>query len=756
MLNKILIFLLVITTSQVMLANTNKVNVTGIVKTADGKPAEFINVVLKNTSYGSVTDANGYFNFDAIEGEYTMMVFSIVCHKKEFPVVLCQHRKNDFPDITIIENAYDLDQIVVTGQFYPQSLNKSVYKIKSITAEQIANKSATNIQSLLNTEIGIRLSNDMALGETDFELMGMSGNNVKVLIDGIPVIDRLAKKQSLSQIDVNTIERIEIVEGPMSVIYGSDALAGVINIITKKAQHTSKDKWKVGIKIQEETVGREYNFAKGLGNHNQSLTTEYFFKNGLYVGGSFLHSEFGGWQGGLEGRAKRWQPKTQILPGGRIGYSREKLDMWYKLDYLNENILTQNNINTITNTTSDKEFIVNRYTHQFQTEWKVSHSFLLSGAFSYQDYTRRTRTSNIDLSTGKATLSLESGAQDETTFQTLFARMLGVWKISPTLNFQPGIEFQGTNGVGDRINGEQQIDNAAGFLSAEYIPTSWFSLRTGLRSNFNSVFDAPKAIPSLNIKFTLSEFIDGRLSYGRGYRSPSLQELYYAFHDSNHNINGNPNLQAEYSNSYMSSFVWRSIHNKRLRLTNTVSGFYNDFTNRISLIEKIDEPGCYWYSNIDTYKTTGITLENSLVWNTLKVNLGISYIGRYNKYYKDDNYNANMSMFRFSPEISSSIQYDIAKVGTLSAFYKFTGQRHEYMLSGTDEIKLLGLDSYHWADFTYSRTITKNLDVQVGVKNIFDITQVYSSASSSDHGTSSGGSQLGAGRSYFANLIFNL
>ena len=82
--------------------------------------------------------------------------------------------------------------------------------------------------------MGIRFATDYTLGETDIAIMGMSGQNVKVLLDGIPLVDRGGTKQSLSQVDINTIERIELVEGPMSVIYGTDALAGVINIITKK------------------------------------------------------------------------------------------------------------------------------------------------------------------------------------------------------------------------------------------------------------------------------------------------------------------------------------------------------------------------------------------------------------------------------------------------------------------------------------------------------------------------------------------
>lgn len=140
---------------------------------------------------------------------------------------------------------------MVTGQFSPQSMRNSLYKVRTVNSEQIRQKVPTSVQSLLNTEIGIRLSNDMALGETDFELMGMSGNNVKILLDGIPLIDRGATKQSLSQLDVNSIERVEIVEGPMSVVYGTDALAGVINIITKRGMGIRKripGEWEPGYK----------------------------------------------------------------------------------------------------------------------------------------------------------------------------------------------------------------------------------------------------------------------------------------------------------------------------------------------------------------------------------------------------------------------------------------------------------------------------------------------------------------------------
>ncbi|WP_262245456.1 TonB-dependent receptor plug domain-containing protein [Parapedobacter soli] len=143
-----------------------------------------------------------------------------------------------------------LDEVVVTGQYEPQSIKNSVYRVRTITNDQIRLRASTTVENILNTQLGMRFSNDLTLGETDIQLMGMSGQNVKVLVDGVPLIDRGATKQSLSQIDVNIINRIEVVEGPMSVTYGTDALAGVINIITNKK--LSDDNLLITARIQEE------------------------------------------------------------------------------------------------------------------------------------------------------------------------------------------------------------------------------------------------------------------------------------------------------------------------------------------------------------------------------------------------------------------------------------------------------------------------------------------------------------------------
>ncbi|SHG25457.1 TonB-dependent receptor plug domain-containing protein [Dysgonomonas macrotermitis] len=664
-------------------------------------------------------------------------------------------QKNETADITAKD--YHLKEVVVTGQFIPQSIQNSIYKVKVISNQEIQQKSATDIQSLLNTELGIRLSNDMNLGETDFEIMGMGGNNVKVLLDGIPMIDRLYKKQSLNQIDINTIERIEIVEGPMSVIYGTDALAGVINIITKKGIPENGKNLSVGARIQEESIGDEYNLFDKKGIHNQSVNARYSFDNGLYISGNFARNRFGGWQGDSIGRKKQWQPKDQYLTGGQVGFRKSNYDLSYRLDYMNENLLNEADISTLTNTTSNKEYIVNRYTHQLQANWKASNSLDFAFAGSYQDYKRRIRTTNIDLTTGKETLSTNPEDQDKTTLDSWFGRVMAVWKIRNNLSFQPGIEVQSDNGFGNRMDGEHRITNTALFLSAEYTPLDWLSLRPGFRSSFNSVYDAPWATPAMNVKARITEYMDLRASYARGFRAPTLQELYYSFHDSNHDLYGNPDLKSEYSNSYQLSLTWRAIHNEQIRFTTQLTGFYNDFRDRISLIESKTQIGYSKYYNIDRYKTLGFTIENNLYWKYLRASLNFSYLGRYNKLYENESYqDEDMSQFRYSPELSASISYTWNKVATFAAYYKFTGERKEYGIAEDNTLGLLGTNSYNWADFTISRPIGKLLTIAGGIKNIFNITTIRNTAGSEEiHNQDTGVSQIGCGRSYFIGLSFN-
>lgn len=126
---------------------------------------------------------------------------------------------------------------MVTGQYGANTADQSVYKVRVIDESRIKAQGAVNLRDVLTNDLNIRLSNDPVLGSS-LTMMGVGGENIKILIDGVPMVGRTNGNIDLSQINLNNVERIEVVEGPLSVSYGTNALGGAINLITKKTKKT--------------------------------------------------------------------------------------------------------------------------------------------------------------------------------------------------------------------------------------------------------------------------------------------------------------------------------------------------------------------------------------------------------------------------------------------------------------------------------------------------------------------------------------
>ena len=647
-----------------------------------------------------------------------------------------------------------LNEVVVTGQYEPQSIKNSVYRVRTISNEQIRLRASISVENILNTQLGMRSSNDLTLGESDIQLMGMSGQNVKVLVDGIPLIDRGATKQSLSQVDVNNIDRIEVVEGPMSVTYGTDALAGVINIITKKG--LTDDNLLITARIQEESAGNEYRAFYNEGTHNGNIGINWQHR-GWLVKASGSRNNFGGWQGLSSGRTLDWNPKDQWLASGTLGYRTGHVETWYRLDFLDEDIYTPGALNPNTGAAVDKDYLSARYTHTLQTHWGISDRMSFSGAASYQDYQRHTRTVRHDFGSGTSELTTGSGQQDTASFTSSLLRGTLQYKLSENVSFQPGFEISSNNGTGQRVAGSPRINDYAFFLSSEIKPMAWMNIRPGLRFIKNSVYDAPPVIPSLNTKFTLGPSVDIRAAYARGFRSPALRELYFTFYDANHSISGNENLKAEYSNSFNTYVTWYSANLGTWQLSSTIGGFYNAFNNLITIGVDPDNPAANTYINIDKFRTAGSTWENTLYWKNIEAHIGFSYIGRYNQLAETAN---NIPDMVWSPEASANIMYYIPKWGTgVNLFYKFNGQRPGYEAAvqpdGTVVPSGTHINAYHNADISVNKNITSYLTLVGGVRNLFDVTRIESTSLVGDgsaHSSAVSSLPISYGRSFFLGL----
>ncbi|MEO5591543.1 MAG: TonB-dependent receptor [Chitinophagaceae bacterium] len=651
-----------------------------------------------------------------------------------------------------------LDEVIVTGQYKPQSVRNSVYQVRVINQQRIRLSGATNIQQVLNNQLGFRFFSDNTLGTTDVEVMGMSGRNVKILLDGVPLADRGDTRESLNQVDVSTIERVEIVEGPMSVAYGSDALAGVINLITKKP---GKETLSITARVQEETTGKEYYPFSYQGVHIQNLGLGWQ-KNGWSVNAGATHNDFDGIGGNEWGREKTWRPKEQWLGNTRIGYRSNNFGIYYRLDGLHEDITNRGKINLNTYKAIDQQFLTNRYMHQLQQEWRINEKMQLNSIVSYTEYKRETKTLRHDFTNGKEEVTTGVGEQDVAKLNSFIFRPVLQYSISSNISLQTGVDINREAASGQRITGKPVITDYALFVSTEMKLSNWISIRPGLRFIKNSVYDAPPVIPSVNTKIALSKTLDLRAAYAYGFRSPALRELYFSFHDANHDIDGNLNLKAEHSNSFNGSLSWSSPYKSNAQLVSTLGGFYNLFSNQINTAQAAPNSTLYTYINIDKFKTTGGTWENKLNWKDLSATLGFSYIGRYNSLSADKTYSSeDLPGFVWAPEINTNLIYTVSGIGTtFGLFYKFTGKRPAYQLAynnstSRDEVILTRISSFHWADLTLTKPLLKYLTITTGVKNIFDVTDLNNTASGSGGAHSIGEAlPLSYGRSYFLGLAF--
>ncbi|GAA0890347.1 hypothetical protein GCM10009122_00250 [Fulvivirga kasyanovii] len=703
-----------------------------------------------------ISDSNGTVSIHETAGASYIIAVNHVNYKAYADTL---HLDNSLT-INLQPAVLHLDELVVTGQYEPQSVRNTVYKVKTIGRDRIEKQGATNLQHVLNNELNIRFSRDNATGTSGMSLQGISGQNVKVLLDGIPLTGRsgTANEIDISQININTIEKIEIVEGPMSVSYGADALAGVINIITKK--HT-EHKLTANLLLHEETVGNEYSlFSEGI--HAPSIDLGYNINTAWYTQLYARVNRFGGWTGNGTDRDKNWYPKTQYFTGGLARFTLKDFDIFYKVDYLNEvleNLGPVNDNNPLKDPFAiDEEYESNRWVHQVQTEVALGKG-TFNSALSYADYERSTYQFTKNLVTEGEEMTSED-EQDEIYYKTFFTR--NTWNNGLKWRWgtsQLGMDMNYELAGGTTLNeGKKTLKDLGLFASAELTVGKTLKIRPGVRYAFNSVYDAP-VTPSLNLRYGISSNTTVRLGYGRGFRAPSLRELYHEFIDANHNILGNEDLEAEHSNNFNIDLNHTLTSGKSF-LNLSLSAFFNDIDNRITYFTPTGANQPTTYTNIARYKTLGLQWQGQWKMKNLSLNLGYNHTGRYQSLSEVSE--ADVPEFLYSPEANANVQYDFREAGiTLSCFYKYTGRRESYTLvtqdDGTTEPELLKMDSFQWLDFTINKTFGQGLTATTGVRNALDITSVSNNYPADAHNSSaSGQSPVSYGRSYFIQLNYTI
>ncbi|MCE7993253.1 MAG: TonB-dependent receptor [Roseivirga sp.] len=706
--------------------------------------------------YSAITNRFGVVSFDDIN--FPVIILARHLSYNIYQDTLSSSKPYSFKLTPVVNQ---LEDFVVTGQFSAQSATRSVFSVKVIDKDQIQARNAVSLSEALNNSLNIRLSEDLALGSSTASLLGVSGQNIKILLDGIPLVNRNGNGNNadLSQINLSLIERIEIVEGPMAVNYGANALAGVINLITKTEVAARSE---VTFSLLEESAGNEYSLDAG--KHVQNLTLSHRLSSGFSARLGLQHNDFAGFRGSATPRQYEWNPKRQWQTNGLVRYARNKYQVHYRLDYLNELISDfgspQNNFlpgGENQPFAIDEEYLTRRFIHQLQFQTKESGKNQLNGFFSYSDFKRdKSRFAN-NLQTGAQNLTTGAGDQDRSTYKVFESGATFTSSFSDKLRLQSGYQLTFETVGGGRIsNKKQALNNVAVYSSFEWNPAAAITIRPGARFAHNSSFGS-QLIPSLQAKFDLNDETEIRAAYGRGFRAPSVRELYFEFVDTNHRIFGNPGLQPEFSH-YFSLNVQRSYSIGAMSSKTELNSFFNSINNQIGLAQSAIDATAVSYININRFKTLGATLVQKLESSRLSLSLGFSYIGRYNNL---PSLGANdLKQFFFTPEANISFSYSLPSSLRLNLFYKYSGRLQSYITTtgedGNEEISTGAIEGYHWLDFNMSRSLSKRLELGLGVKNLLDIQRINNSGVAS--GTHSGGGNLpiSYGRSYFLKLNYNL
>ncbi|MEX0316039.1 MAG: TonB-dependent receptor [Allomuricauda sp.] len=204
--------------------------------TENGQPLPFANVLLKGTQMGTASDADGYFTLVNLEpGDYALLASSVgyIPYKSTFSIRSGQTKTIN---IEMTASAEALNETVVTGTLKPVSRLESAVPVEVYTPTFLKKNPTPSIFEALQNVNGVRPQINCNVCNTgDIHINGLEGPYTLVLIDGMPIVSGLGTVYGLSGIPNSLIEQIEIVKGPASTLYGSEAVGGLINIITKHA-----------------------------------------------------------------------------------------------------------------------------------------------------------------------------------------------------------------------------------------------------------------------------------------------------------------------------------------------------------------------------------------------------------------------------------------------------------------------------------------------------------------------------------------
>ena len=588
----------------------------GKVTDLSDKPIIGAVITIKNTNRNVATDENGHFNFQKLKVASYNLCVSMVGYESKETKIECSTSNDSLLIIKLKDVIEDLEAVVVTGTRTEKKLKDVPILTQVVYAQKLKEMGITTVGEALERELpGLDFNVAQNSLRPSITFQGMNSKYILILIDGERVAGEMNGSIDFARLNLDNVERIEVVRGASSALYGSNAIGGVINIITKRpvvpleisvnSRYSKFNELSSGI-----TVGMKSAVVASLTNivYNQS---DGYDLNPKVVEGNRTQEPFGNISANQKFEFYPLQKLTITTNGG--GYYNRLFNGTY---------------NRPADSAYSGVFGNAKAIYVFNDSNKISLSY------SSDYYTTYSVLYNQnDMHIQSATDYLQS------------VKLLGNFgQRKNILTF--GFEYLPERLKSGRIIGNSHSAyDVITFLQSDYKISSTVSVVAGARLTKNSIYGL-SFVPKISLMARHDNLIS-RFSVGLGFRAPALKELYYDFnHFGMFTIEGNVNLKPE-----KSQYVGYSIEMNQSKLSHSVNIYYNHITDLIAF--KQINSTTFQNMNDSSANIIGIDLmERVMLFKGFVAGAGISLVDARNSI-------SGRQLYNFNP-VSANINFNYA------------------------------------------------------------------------------------------------
>ncbi|WP_345990419.1 TonB-dependent receptor [Chryseobacterium sp. Chry.R1] len=593
-----------------------------------------------------------------------------------------------------------IDDVVVTGTIKPISRSKSPVAVEIYSQKFFQKNPTPNVFEAISMVNGVRPQLNCSVCNTgDIHINGLEGPYTMILIDGMPIVSSLSTVYGLSGIPNSLVDRIEVVKGPASSIYGSEAMGGVINIITKNALTAPKlsldvmtstwsednidlsTKFNVGKKAASLLSLNYFNFTKRI-DQNKDNFTDATLQNRISV---FNKWNFQRKENRLASLALRYLYEDRF--GGEM--------QWTKA-----------------NRGGDKIYGESIYTNRVEAlgvyQWPLKEQIITQFSYNYHNQDSFYGTNPYD-------------AQQKVAFvQTYWDRKFGNHDLILGVTYKRTFyddNTPGTSSADGLINQPMKSPILGAFIQDQWDLDSKNTVLLGYRYDYDKIHHSVHS-PRFAWKFSPNPYHTLRFNFGTGFRVVNLFTEDHAALTGSREVVIKSDLKPEKSINGNLNYIWKiPVGNRLINLD--ASAFYTYFSNKI--VGDFDtDPDKIIYDNLHGYgisKGASMNVDFSFSF-PLSVNVGVTYLEVFQKL---DDGNSKVQQLH-APKWSGtySLTYKFPNALTLDFTGQFYGPMRLPVLP--DDFRPEYSPFYSLANIQVSKAFKSGFEVYCGIKNLFNFT----------------------------------